>query len=124
MVKKRIKHHPQEIAVWYVLPAIRRELAKAMIEKGVVQKRVARIIGVTEASVSHYIKDRRGKQVKLSKGIKKEIKRSADIILKDQYMLVDEMQRICRMMKKSREMCRIHKLFEKCHKKCNICFEK
>lgn len=124
MVKKRLKYHPQEIEVWYVLPTIRRELAKAMIEKGVMQKKVAKILGVTEASISHYMTDKRGKYVKLSKKVKHEIKKSADAILKDQYALIDEVQRICRIMRKSKELCRIHQQFEKMHKKCETCFEK
>lgn len=119
-----VKYHPQEIEVWYVLPAIRRELAKVMIEKGIVQKKIAKILGVTEASISHYIKDKRGGKVKLSKGVKEDIKKSADIILEDQYKLVDEIQKICRIIKKQKELCRIHKQFEKMHKKCNICFAK
>lgn len=119
-----VKYHPQEIEVWYVLPTIRRELARVMIEKGVMQKDIARILGVTEASISHYQKDKRGGKVKLSKGVKEEIERSADIILKDQYRLVDEIQRICRIIKKQKELCRIHKQFEKMHKTCNICFAK
>lgn len=119
-----VKYQPQEIEVWYVLPTIRRELARAMIKKGVMQKDVAKILGVTEASISHYLKDKRGKRIKLSKRVKEEIKRSADIILKDQYKLVDEVQRICNMIRKHKELCKIHQQFEKMHKGCDICFAK
>lgn len=119
-----VKYQPQEIEVWYVLPAIRRELARVMIEKGVMQKKIAKILGVTEASISHYTKDKRGKRVKLSKRVKEEIKRSADIILKDQYRLVDEVQRICDIIRKSKELCKLHQQFEKMHKGCDICYTK
>lgn len=119
-----VKYQPQEIEVWYVLPAIRRELARAMIEKGVMQKKIAKILGVTEASISHYVKDKRGGRIKLSEKVKEEIKKSADIILKDQYKLVDEIQRICNIIKKQKELCKIHHQFEKMHKGCDICFAK
>jgi predicted transcriptional regulator len=124
MVKHRQRYHPQEIEVWYVLPAIRRELAKAMIERGVMQKRIAKILGVTEATISHYVKDKRGKRVELSKRVREEIRKSTQAILKDQYLLVDEVQKICRMIRKRKELCRIHQRFERKHKGCNICFEK
>ena len=119
-----VKYNPQEIEVWYVLPAIRRELAMAMIEEGVMQKKIAKTLGVTEASISHYSKNKRGKRVRFPKKIRDEIKKSARIILEDQYKLVDEVQRICRMVKKQKELCRIHQQFEKSHMKCNICFAK
>ncbi len=119
-----VKYHPQEIEVWYVLPAIRRELAKAMIKKGVAQKRIAKILGVTEASISHYVKNKRGGKAELSDKIKRDIKKSAEIILEDQYMLIDEMQKICMKIRKSKELCRIHKQFEKEHKGCKVCFAK
>ncbi|MCF2137998.1 MAG: hypothetical protein K9W43_12260 [Candidatus Thorarchaeota archaeon] len=52
--KKRTWMMPQEVEVWYILPAIRRELARAMIEAGRRQKDIARMLGITEPAVSQY----------------------------------------------------------------------
>jgi len=49
-----------EIIVQYVLPAIRAEIAARMRDEGISQARIARILGVTPAAVSQYIKSKRG----------------------------------------------------------------
>ena len=51
--------HPQEIEVWYVLPAIRKELVVTLKEKNLTQKKIAEFLNITEAAVSQYIKQKR-----------------------------------------------------------------
>jgi len=52
---------PCEIITWYILPAIRRELAAVMINKyGMYQKDAAKFLGVTDAAVSQYLSRKRG----------------------------------------------------------------
>ena len=59
---------PQELEVWYILPAIRRELTISLKEEGLKQRQVAEILGVTEAAVSQYIKSKRAKAIKFNIG--------------------------------------------------------
>ena len=81
--KRRTWLMPQEVEVWYVLPSIRRELARVMIEKGKPQKQIAKMLGVTEPAVTQYKLNKsnrsRGDQVKISKEVKPEIEKSAAI---------------------------------------------
>ena len=57
---------PCELIVWYVLPAIRRELARELVDKhGMIQAEVARKFGVTDAAVSQYLKSKRGSNKEL-----------------------------------------------------------
>jgi predicted transcriptional regulator len=52
---------PCELIVWYVLPSIRRELARELVEKHkLTQAEVARRFGVTDAAISQYLKSKRG----------------------------------------------------------------
>ena len=53
---------PQEIEVWYVLPLIRRKIALKMVEKGLQQKEVAKIMGITPAAVCQYKTEKRAKE--------------------------------------------------------------
>lgn len=52
---------PCEISVRYVLPAVRFLLAKKLIEGyGFTQSHAARVLGVTQAAISHYVNVKRG----------------------------------------------------------------
>ena len=48
--------HPQEIEVWYILPAIRKELVVVLKESGLTQRKIAGMLKVTEAAISQYSK--------------------------------------------------------------------
>ena len=74
-VKRRTWMMPQEVEVWYVLPAIRRELSKVMKTKVVqradvdgevkehkiTQKEIARMLGVTEPAITQYLLKKKDK---------------------------------------------------------------
>lgn len=73
---------PSEIQVWYLLPVIRKELATVLVkEEGLSQKEAAKLLGVTEAAISQYFKDKRAKEVKLTERMLTEIRSSAKQLL-------------------------------------------
>ena len=113
----------QEIEVWFIIPVIRAELAKAMIEKGSKQKEAADIMELTEAAVSNYIKGKRAKsKIKFNEKINKEIKKSALKLMENKTSLSTEMQRIIYIVKKSGLVCSLHKAYNKSvNKNCCIC---
>jgi predicted transcriptional regulator len=101
-VKRRTWMMPQEVEVWYVLPAIRRELAKVMkgkvIERvnddgektdhKITQKEIARMLGVTEPAITQYLLKKegrrsRGDQVVIPGETLKEIDKSADKMISE-----------------------------------------
>lgn len=64
-------------------PLIRRMLAEILIyEKGYTQQDVAELLGITQAAVSQYLKDARGKsrKVNVSQRIKDEIHKMANVL--------------------------------------------
>ena len=92
---------PCEIIVWRLLPAIRREYAKQLIENfGLTQKEVAEKLGLTEAAVSRYISGKRA-DLKIPNGhVGKEIKNSTKEIMKgDNKTVINETCRICNLLK-------------------------
>jgi len=101
---------PQEIEVWYLIPAVRRELARYLLKKGFNQKNVAKIIGTTEASVSHYIKSKRGNEIKLPVKVTSEIEKSA-ARLANGSCIVKEIQLICNYSKKTKFLCELHEKY-------------
>lgn len=64
---------PCEIVVWYVIPAIRSELAKDLLALGMKQKDVSELMDITQPAVSQYITDKRGSGIELSQDIKEMI---------------------------------------------------
>jgi hypothetical protein len=107
MVKPTMKI-PCEIIVWYILPAIRKEFAKALIKNhDLTQKKVADKLGITEAAVSRYLSGKRGRGdlAILNKEIIEEIRKSTDQIIKgNDTTVVAETCRICNLLKSSKIM--------------------
>ncbi|MHA1577437.1 MAG: transcriptional regulator [Candidatus Thorarchaeota archaeon] len=121
--KRRTWLMPQEVEVWYVLPSIRRELARIMIEKGKPQKQIAKILGVTEPAVTQYKLNKsnrsRGDQVKISKEVKPEIEKAADILIEawdnreEGTFVYEEMtreiNRIIELLRDRGDLCDVHR---------------
>ena len=92
---------PCEIIVWKILPAIRSELAKELVEKkGFSQKETAEKLGLTEAAVSRYISGKRADTKIIGNGLKKEIIHSTNqIIAGNEKTVISEICRICDYLK-------------------------
>ncbi len=92
---------PCEIVVWYVLPTIRRELAKELVDTyHMKQADVGRLFGVTDAAISQYLKKKRGGSALIENSphyppFISEIKKSAKAIHEKQGETVLELCRIC-----------------------------
>jgi hypothetical protein len=116
---------PQELEVWYILPSIRKELAKSMINDfGLKQKQAASLLGLTEAAVSQYLKDKRACGIVFSREMLREVKKSAGIIVRNKGKVVQEVMRLCNLCDVKKMLCALHKKRNKSiEKECKICFE-
>ena len=116
---------PQEIEVWYIIPSIRRELAKSMIKDlKITQKQVASIMEITEAAVSQYLHSKRAKEVVFTKAVLEKIKKSSKEIAKNERLLIQEMMRLTNLTGVKHVMCDVHKKHDaKLPTNCDICFE-
>lgn len=115
---------PQEIEVWYVLPATRKEFALEMVRSGLKQKKVADMLGVTEAAVSQYLSSKRAKEIDLDPQIKIEIKKSVKNILGKKANIIEEIQRILKIIKERGLLCEIHRKHHGClPEKCSVCMK-
>lgn len=113
--------HPQELEVFYFIPAIRKELSVQMKRKGKGQREIANLLGITEAAVSQYISSKRATGIKLEKPVKEEISKSVDKI-KSPLDSVRETQQILAFLRKTRLICKYHHKFLKfIPKNCDIC---
>lgn len=121
MVKKSLQ--PQEIQVWYIIPALRKELTLEMKKLGLDQKTIAKIIGVTEAAVSQYIKEKRANEIKFDENTKEEIKKSAQLISQNGKLLFQEMQHLLNKALENKVTCTFCHKMNDLPEDCEICFK-
>ena len=114
---------PQEINVWYVLPAVRRELSLALKRRKLKQKEIARIIGVTEPAVSQYLKSKRARSVVFPKELQEEIELAAENMAGDKTCHRYELQRILDLIQRSGFLCTVHREQDDVPKCCSVCLQ-
>jgi len=104
----------QEIEVWYIIPALRKELSRLLTEKhGLTFEKAGNILGITKAAISQYLSNKRANKIKLNSEVKKEIVKSAKIMSENPSMSVSEMQRLIRFMKENKCSCEVCKKYNK-----------
>ncbi|MFA4887946.1 MAG: hypothetical protein WC595_07080 [Candidatus Nanoarchaeia archaeon] len=105
---------PQEIEVWYIIPSIRKELAKQLTQDYEMSyEKAGNILGVSKAAVSQYISNKRANKVKLSPEVKKEISHSAKLLSENPKLALMELQRILKVMKDKKCSCDVCKKYNK-----------
>ncbi|MGI6471830.1 MAG: transcriptional regulator [Candidatus Methanomethylophilaceae archaeon] len=106
---------PCEIVVWYVLPAIRREIAKELVTTyGMKQADVARKFEVTDAAISQYLKKKRGENEIIQNSefyevFTDEIKISSGRLALEDADFATEVCRLCAVVKNSGMLAEIYK---------------
>ncbi len=115
---------PQQIELFYIIPALRKEFSKMMVARGLKQKQVACKLGITEAAVSQYLKDKRArKAVNFDEGMMKEIAKSVDKIM-DGGNPLRELQHLCSLSKQRRITCSISERMGHAPRGCTECFRR
>lgn len=114
---------PQELEVWYVIPALRKAFAEIMLKKGLKQKEIAKRLDLGKSAVSQYIKSQRGTELKFDKGMLKIIEKSVDNILKDKSTVREELIYLCDIIRKKGILCCFHKTKEKKSEPCEVCLK-
>lgn len=105
---------PQEVEVWYIIPALRKELSKQLVRKHELSyEKAGKMLGITKAAISQYLSDKRANKIKLSKEMKKSVQQSADRIAKEPKTAIVEMEKLLKEMKKSRRSCKVCKQYNK-----------
>jgi predicted transcriptional regulator len=109
---------PQEIEVWYLLPALRREIAMRLKSEGYSQKDIAKLMDITPAAISQYLHNKRAKKLDI------EIEHSIiDNAVKEIQKAPKQYSKILQESLKKMEklVCEVHKKIEKVHSCCGLC---
>ncbi|MBI3036362.1 hypothetical protein HYY73_01200 [Candidatus Woesearchaeota archaeon] len=112
---------PQEVEVFYILPAIRSRMAAALKGQGVRQKDIAELLYVQESTISQYLSSKRAADVKFNDRVDKEI---ADAVrkIKTKRDMIRETQHILQMVRDENILCKIHESVGDVPKGCDACF--
>ena len=116
---------PCELVVWYVLPSIRSELTKELVKLGLSQKEVSERLGITQAAISQYVKEKRGKTMKFKVDVKEAIRELAKDMVRDSAFsnLTLRTCEVCRKVKTDKTLCELHKEQDIVPEGCNVCLE-
>jgi predicted transcriptional regulator len=102
---------PCEKIVRYVLPGIRCEIARSMVDDhGLQQVRVARLLGLTEAAISQYLSQKRGYIEIKDDEVLEDIRIAAKRIMDGGEGIVEE--EVCRICKLIRDRNLIPGIYE------------
>ena len=112
---------PQEIEVFYILPAIRSRMAAALKKQGMKQKDIAKLLCVQESTISQYLSSKRAAEVKFSSAIDKEITAAVKMI-KSKEDLIRETQNILDVARSEKITCNMHKSVSDVPAGCDVCF--
>lgn len=119
---------PQEIEVWYLLPAIRREIAKELVkEHKFKQKDVAKVMSITTAAVSQYLHNKRGKDIDFPSEVVAMMKEATNAIANDmssQKVFVFEVQKVLRLIENNGFICQIHRKYDEVPTQCLGCYQR
>lgn len=100
--RKRGLISPCEAAVWVIIPAIRREIVRILVEEmSMMQREVVELLGITEAAVSQYLNGKRGVGVKISGDLREKVREVAVKVAEkgDASPLAEKTCELCRMVR-------------------------
>jgi predicted transcriptional regulator len=102
---------PCEIIIWKILPTIRSELARSLVQEfGLSQRETARRLGLTDAAVSQYLSEKRGTTRVENEALKKDIHEAASRIAEGKGdPVVAELCLICSHFKERKLLNKMYK---------------
>jgi uncharacterized protein len=99
---------PQEIEAAYIIPALRKEISKRLIEKeSFSYEKVGKLLGISKAAVSQYINGKRAAKIKLPKELNKQLEISSKKIALGKACAIEEISSILEYIRKKKIPCEI-----------------
>ncbi len=99
---------PCELIVWDILPSIRAATAEELVKRGISQKEVSKMLGITPPAVSQYVSKKRGYNIEFREDIRQSIGMLADDLIEERVKdieLVPRICQICRMLQDDEAAC-------------------
>ncbi len=103
-----------ELTRRYVVPSIRRVLAGKLVEKGMLRKEAAELLGLSRSAVSRYLNSERGVLIKIAglEDVMSLVEKLAESIIRekiDEYRVQEEIAKIATYFMSKKYFCGTHK---------------
>ena len=103
-----MKYLSQEIEAWYIIPAVRRDIAKCLVlDHGVSYGEVGELLSISKAAISQYFKGKRAAKIKLPDGIGPKIMSSCKALKSGKSNSTDEINKLLDHIKKKKLSCSV-----------------
>lgn len=113
-----------EIQVRYVLPVIRKELAKALMELGLSARQAASTLEITPAAVSQYLNEKRAAEIQLPKTLETDLKTQARQLKDKKTTVLEATMSLLHHNDMMKVICKYHKSKdESLPHNCKICMK-
>lgn len=101
---------PQEIQLWVLIPAIKKEIARFLTkDKNMPQKEVSKLLKTTPASISQYLHGKRGSKINFKATINEQIDEIALKIIDENKNPTKEILDLINEKQMKKLVCLIHK---------------
>jgi uncharacterized protein len=98
---------PCEEVIWDVLPSIRAAVAAELVKRGLSQKEVSKMLGITPPAVSQYVSKKRGYNIVFDEATSHAIATLADDLISNNVDdLVVRICQICRDARGGKPVCK------------------
>jgi predicted transcriptional regulator len=108
---------PQEVETYYIIPALRKQIAFALKNQGLLQKDVALILQIKSSAISQYNSSKRGSNIIFPNNIIHAISESSKSII-DSMSYLRETQKLLSLIRRSNFLCEVHKSLSEVPKGC------
>ena len=115
---------PCEVIVQLVLPALRAELAKMLMnEYGMKRGEVADALGISRSAVSQYLMEKRGISLELGEEVDSLLRKLAEMIVnkKSKDDITRSFCEMCKEIQRQGLICELHHFLSKVEDSCKTC---
>lgn len=112
--------NPHEVQVYYVLPALRRDLSKQLKSLGLSQKEIAKLLGVRDSTISQYNHSKRAGKMQFDQAIEAEIQSAARRIVEKGSSAIQELVYLTQLKDVRHMVCEMCGIGDE--DSCGLCF--
>jgi len=99
---------PQEIEVWYVIPAIRRNISLCLIKDYKISyEKIGKLLGISKAAISQYARNKRASKIKLHEKATGQIMVSCKRLANGESDAVTEIKKILSYIRDKKLPCEV-----------------